>query len=88
MPKFTLIAEHDTGTSATHKVTHEFDVEYLPEALQNIDLFLRGVGYVFEGQLAIEEEPKYGLNTSFGEFNIDTDSLNNSEYYFDYDRNK
>ena len=49
MPKFTLIAEHDDGT----KVTSEFTNDYLDDVLENVDLFLRGVGFFFDGRLNV-----------------------------------
>jgi hypothetical protein len=47
MTKYTLIAEHMDGM----KVTTEFNEEYLPNVLSNFELFLRGVGFVFDGNL-------------------------------------
>lgn len=52
MPKFTLIAEHEDGT----KITSEFTNDYLYDVLENVDLFLRGTGFFFQGRLNIESE--------------------------------
>jgi hypothetical protein len=86
MPKFTLIAEHTdlyTG-DVTSKTTHEFEVDYLPDALQNMELFLRGVGFVFDGNLDIvndfEEPPEWHTPQE--------DFVEHSDFYFDTQRNK
>ena len=46
--KYTLIAE-DTWDHS--KTTREFEVDALPEVLSEIQLFLKGVGFVFDGTL-------------------------------------
>ena len=52
MPKFTLIAEHKDMFGRQHsKTTHEFEVDHISEVLENVDLFLRGVGFNPTGQL-------------------------------------
>ena len=52
MPKFTLIAEHeDSYGNVFCKSTHEFECEHISAVLENVDLFLRGAGYVPEGTL-------------------------------------
>jgi hypothetical protein len=53
MTKFTLVCDHSCDLD-THVVTHEFNAEYLPDVLMNLEQFLRGAGYVFDGQLIIE----------------------------------
>lgn len=48
--KYTLIAEDVfSGT----KITHEFEEEYLHEMISNLNLFLKGVGFVYDGELQI-----------------------------------
>lgn len=47
MPKFTFISEHNTG----EKITFEFKKEYLPDILQEFEMFLRGAGFHFSGNL-------------------------------------
>jgi hypothetical protein len=86
MPKFTLIAEH-TGLYARDvesRTTHEFEVDYLPDVLQNMELFLRGVGFVFDGNLDIvndfEEPPEWHTPQE--------DFVEHSDFYFDTQRNK
>jgi hypothetical protein len=53
MTKFTLVCDHSCDLD-THVVTHEFNAEYLPDVLMNLEQFLRGAGYIFDGQLTIE----------------------------------
>jgi hypothetical protein len=88
MPKFTLIAEH-TGLYAgdvESRTTHEFEVDYLPDALQNMELFLRGVGFVFDGNLDIvndfEEPPEWHTQADPELYET------KSKHYFDTQRNK
>ena len=63
MPKFTLICDH-----GNEKTTVEFEKDYLPEVLENLEMFLRGAGYYFDGTLdfvddeyADQEVPAKGL---------------------------
>jgi hypothetical protein len=46
--KYTLIAEDDFGGSTT---TREFTADCLPDVLTEIELFLRGAGFFFNGNL-------------------------------------
>ena len=46
--KYTLIAEDEFGGSTT---TREFQVDFLPDVLSEIELFLKGAGFVFDGNL-------------------------------------
>ena len=73
--KFTLIAEHETG----EKVTYEFENDYLYNVLDNVDLFLRGAGFVPDGTLAYTEEEVYGM---------DEEAVDHSPYYYDLTRNR
>jgi hypothetical protein len=56
MPKFTFIAEHSTG----EKTTLEFEKDYLPYILENIEMFLRGTGFHFTGTLDFVEDAYEG----------------------------
>ena len=103
MPKFTLIAEHTdlyTG-DVTSKATHEFEVDYLPDVLENTELFLRGVGFFFDGKLDfvndIEEPPEWHTQADpewndhgGGSTMADYPELypEKSKHYFDTQRNK
>jgi hypothetical protein len=59
MPKFKLICDHSCDLD-THVVTHEFNADYLPEVIMNLDMFLKGAGYVYDGELdiATHEQPE------------------------------
>ena len=46
--KYTLTAEDEFGGSTT---TREFQVDFLPDVLSEIELFLKGAGFVFDGNL-------------------------------------
>jgi hypothetical protein len=98
MPKFTLIAEHQNYTTGAtdSKVTHEFECEYLPDVLENVQMFLKGTGFVFDGQLDIfeeEDDEVYGLTPegqalweSYETFA--TPEPEHTKQYFDTERNK
>ena len=58
--KYTLIAEDEYGGS---KTTREFTEDYLPNVLTEVELFLKGAGFVFDGNLDFVDE--------FGETNSD-----------------
>ena len=46
--KYKLIAEDTYGSSIT---TREFEADYLPNVLSEVELFLKGAGFVFDGNL-------------------------------------
>lgn len=52
MAKYTLICEHDEF-DGTLKTSTEFRSDFLPEVLENVELFLRGAGFYFDGRLEI-----------------------------------
>ena len=58
--KYTLIAEDEFGGSTT---TREFQADFLPDVLSEVELFLRGAGFFFEGNLDFvndfETEPEW-----------------------------
>jgi hypothetical protein len=57
--KYTLIAEDEFSGSTT---TREFEVDYLPDVLTEVELFLKGAGFVFDGNLDFVndfEEPEW-----------------------------
>jgi hypothetical protein len=56
MPKFTLIAEHSTG----EKATLEFEKEHLLDVVENVEMFLRGAGFHFNGNLEFVENDYKG----------------------------
>ena len=90
--KFTLIAEHETG----EKITYEFENDYLYNVLDNVDLFLRGAGFVPAGTLAYTEEETYessydfsGMDTMMGNnMNTTEDTVQHAPNYWDTGRNR
>ena len=86
MPKFTLICEHsDVYGNPNEKMTHEFTKEYLPEVLENIEMFLRGSGFVMDGLLDIVPLEDDGFPPLYDEMDIPSGK---SHHYFDIERNK
>lgn len=53
MPKFTFICEH---LDPLVRTTHEFEVEYIGDVVQEFETFLRGSGFYFNGNLDFVEE--------------------------------
>jgi hypothetical protein len=51
--KYTLIAEDEYGGS---KTTREFTEDFLPHVLGEIELFLKGAGFIFNGNLDFVDE--------------------------------
>lgn len=95
MPKFTLIAEHvdSYGNSNGHKLTYEFEVDHISGVLENVDYFIRGVGYHPEGTLDYVSEDEYfamdsGPEWQTPEWDTPQDDVGHSEYFFDTGRNK
>lgn len=84
MPRFTLICDHSCDLD-THIVTHEFNAEHLYDVVDNIDMFLKGAGYVYKGNLEFVEHEAVGAgtNTEFGGA-----GNKHSQYYYDGDRNR
>jgi hypothetical protein len=66
--KYTLIAEDEFGGSTT---TREFQADYLPDVLSEVELFLRGAGFFFEGNLDFvndfETEPEWTTKSGIPE---------------------
>ena len=99
--KYTLIAEDDFGGSRT---TREFTADYLPDVLSEVELFLRGAGFFFTGNLDFvddtenvtcddydyEVETDLEPNESFDTrmWKQSVDSVKHSEAFFDTERNK
>lgn len=99
--KYTLIAEDEYSGAQT---TREFNVDYLPEVLSEVELFLRGAGFLFAGNLDFVDEVgtcaggDYELEGNWeDEFYISPESelydskessATKSSYYFEPERNK
>ena len=76
MPKFTFIAEHESGQKITHECQHDF-IDYV---LEDFNLFLRGAGFYPQG-----DRLEY-VSDDFG--NYEEDYEEHSEHYWDTERNK
>lgn len=50
MPKFTLMVEHDSNC----RTITEFVADNLDDVVFNMDTFLRGTGFVYDGELTID----------------------------------
>lgn len=91
MPKFTLIAEHtDDYGDVTSRATREFDEEFLPEVIMNLDMFLRGTGFCYSGKLGISEPETYSTfdgpsSTAFDD-QFAPAPAKHSDFYFDINR--
>jgi hypothetical protein len=84
--KYTLIAKDEFEGATT---TREFNVDYLPDVLSEIELFLRGAGFVFNGNLDfvndLESEPEsYEVTQEM----VDAIAAQHSKYYGDTERNR
>jgi hypothetical protein len=98
--KYTLIAEDEYGSS---KTTREFTEDFLPHVLTEIELFLKGAGFVFNGNLDFidefaETDSDFELEPEWHTEEWDTPQeelydakevlTTKSPYYFDTERNK
>ena len=94
--KYKLIAEDEFGSSTT---TREFQADFLPDVLSEVELFLRGAGFFFEGNLDFvndfETEPEWEPEEEWTTPEWDTPvydetdfPLDKSKYFFDTQRNK
>ena len=93
MPKFTFIAEHDSGQRVTYECEHDF----LDHVLDDFNLFIRGVGFYPQGERLefVSDEPYYTQEPEWHneEFDTPQDDISewdkvHSNYYFDTERNK
>jgi hypothetical protein len=84
--KYTLIAEDEYDGS---KTTREFNVDYLPDVLSEIELFLRGAGFFFSGNLQFIDD-SYAVGHEVDEYweDLYPDTVEHHESYFDTERNK
>jgi hypothetical protein len=95
MPKFTFIAEHNSGQRVTYECEHDF----LDHVLDDFNLFIRGVGFYPQGERLefVSDEPYYTQEQEpewhNEEFDTPQDDISewdkvHSNYYFDTERNK
>jgi len=97
--KYTLIAEDEYGGS---KTTREFTEDFLPHVLTEMEMFLKGAGFIFNGNLDFVDEFAE-TNTDFElepewhtkEWDTPEEMYDSKEvlstkspYYFDTERNK
>lgn len=77
MPKFTFISEDVdlNGYKTGSKLTKEFSCDTLDDVVKEFDMFVRGTGYSFSGEIAIVPEDEI----------VDTneDTLTFNEYEYD-----
>jgi len=67
MAKYTFICEHIEAGDGLKNIT-EFRSDYLPDVLDNLELFLRGAGFYFDGKLQIINEQDYPLPEEIDDF--------------------
>ena len=72
MAKYTFVADHSYNLD-TNVVNHTFTADNLYEVVENFQQFLRGAGFVFDGQLEIVDTPEIQPH---------------SQHYYDSERNK
>jgi len=72
MSKFTF-----THTLDDLKITHEFEAIQINKVVENFEDFLRGCGYVFDGNLEIVEQEKFPLEEyeTFSTMNLNLDGI-------------
>ena len=56
MTKFEFKCIQETGVGASRTTTVETDAHHLPEVIEEFQMFLRGCGYYFNGDLEFVEE--------------------------------
>ena len=69
MPKFIFKCEHRDYHTDELEMTNssEFTSETLEEVIENFEMFLRGSGYVFNGQLDFTNEDDFELKDDYSE---------------------
>jgi hypothetical protein len=102
MPKFKLTATHESQFNDSH-ITSEFSADTLEYVLENIELFLKGVGYHIDGVIDVipfEKEDEFHseevdewtrvLREDAEAENIpqQRELFEHSAQYYDTDRNK
>lgn len=76
MQKFKLICDNSCDLD-THVVTHEFNAASLDDVVMNLDMFLRGVGYSYDGELGVVDYQPVQIEVT-----------QHNQYFYDKDRNK
>ena len=93
--KYTLTCEQ-----GSFKNTTEFEEDFLPSVLENMQLFLKGCGFYFDGTLDIINEETEELYSEEAQWNdtvkvnlkqmdmFDSMDVQHSPHYYDTERNK
>ena len=84
MPKFTFIAEHDSG----QKVTYECEHDFIDHVLEDFNLFIRGVGFYPQGDRLEFVSDHYQEWEPEEQWTNEEDHIEHSDFYFDTQRNK
>ena len=87
MPKFTFIAEHDSGQRVTYECEHDF----LDHILDDFHLFIRGVGFYPQGERLefVSDEEYYDTpEWQTEDFETPQDDIGHSEHFYDTQRNR
>ena len=84
MPKFTFIAEHESGQTVTYECEHDF----LDHVLEDFNLFIRGVGFYPQGDRLEFVSDHYQEWKPEEEWTGEEDHVEHSDFYFDTQRNK
>lgn len=73
MPKFTFICEHeDLNGNDNSRITFELEKDSLFDVVEEFERFLRGSGFVFEGQLdVVDDESEEDYSDQIPNFNLD-----------------
>lgn len=81
MPKFTFISEDLdlNGYKTGSRLTKEFSCETLDDVIKEFDMFIRGTGYTFTGEISIVNENNITLEGTGDSFTLD-DTLHEYEY--------
>lgn len=81
MPKFTFISEDLdlNGYKTGSKLTKEFSCDTLDAVVKEFDMFVRGTGYSFAGEIAIVPEEEIvindDINFSINEYEYDPSNI-------------
>lgn len=98
MPNFTFICEHPAdGYNGVRQNSVTFEAETWMDVLQEVNTFLRGCGYYFDGEVGMIEPETVKVSTGCCgsgchedlSFTLDTtDKVDHNHFFFDTDRNR
>lgn len=87
MPKFKLICEHDEK----NKLQHEFEEDFLSDAVVYITSFLKGCGYEFGALKVLSVDEVFSINPSldsdylYGDLDFSSPVGSDDDYLFEED---